>query len=146
MVFRDFLTVYDEDRLKIDGDIQMDVRLDLCSGLLIPCAITVEGKVGSRWKRQKDVISCNAAQGCTTVAIAFVNLVCDHPHASQSRPLQATGIGAVLTLTATKISDCLSEQDGGSIRLYENSVRVCVLVCVCVCVRSEEHTSELQSR
>lgn len=67
-------------------------------------------------------IVCDSTKGCTGITLQSVNLVCNHSVPALMGPMQCSGEGSHLRIKDSRISGCMSRQDGGSLRLMDNAV------------------------
>ena len=108
-----FLKVYDEDKIRVNGNVVLDTAINLCSGNYIPCALRVLGTSSSSISRKRGgQIGCHASLGCTSVMLQKVELLCNIQDMTTVGPLQVSGVGASLSIMNTTISSCSSVQVG----------------------------------
>jgi hypothetical protein len=117
--------VYDGDIIKLTGDSHLPsgLTVELCSSASLPCSLTIAGNASASstiWRYTNSRIVCEAALGCTGVTMRHVAVACSGD-ASAGGPLQISGAGAVATIEGATFSDCVSIEDGGSIRAYNGA-------------------------
>jgi N-acetylneuraminic acid mutarotase len=120
-----FTRVYDGDIIQITGDADWpsEITVELCSSANLPCSLTIAGSASaySTIRRHSNSrIVCEAASGCTGVTMRHVTVACSG-EASAAGPLHISGAGAVATIEGATFSDCVSVEDGGSIRAYNGA-------------------------
>ena len=120
-----FTRVYDGDIIQVTGDADWpsEITIELCSSANLPCSLTIAGSASaySTIRRHSNSrIVCEAASGCTGVTMRHVTVACSG-EASAAGPLQVSGAGAVATIEGATFSDCVSVEDGGSIRAYNGA-------------------------
>jgi N-acetylneuraminic acid mutarotase len=121
-----FTRVYDGDIIQVTGDADWpsEITIELCSSANLPCSLTIAGSASaySTIRRHSNSrIVCEAASGCTGVTMRHVTVACSG-EASAAGPLQVSGAGAVATIEGATFSDCVSVEDGGSIRAYNGAM------------------------
>jgi N-acetylneuraminic acid mutarotase len=119
-----FTRVYDGDIIQMRGDANLTsgFALDICLSP-VPCSLTIVGDPSaSRTIRRhaNSKIVCEAASGCTGVTMRHVAVACTG-EASPAGPLQISGAGAVATIEGATFFNCVSVEDGGSIRAYNGA-------------------------
>jgi len=121
-----FTGIYDGDIIVIDKDSLWDWNstLSLCSRSFLPCSLTIQVDLNASLvihRRGDGVLSCEAARGCTGIALRDVNLSCNDKIVARMGPLQVSGDGAVLSLVRSSISNCHAMTDGGGVRAYNGA-------------------------
>jgi hypothetical protein len=119
-----FSRVYDGDIVQVTGyaDLTSGITVDLCVPP-VPCSLTIAGSASASSTIRRHTnsrILCKAASGCTGVTMRHVTVACTD-EASAAGPLQISGAGAVATIEGATFSDCVSVEDGGSIRAYNGA-------------------------
>jgi hypothetical protein len=120
-----FTRVYDEDIIQVTGDVNwssLTVELDCLAVSTLPCSLAIAGDPfapGTIWRHDGSRIVCEAASGCTGVTVRHVAVACKGE--ASVGPLQISGAGAVVTIESSTFSDCVSLEDGGSIRAYNGA-------------------------
>jgi hypothetical protein len=120
-----FTRVYDGDIVQVTGDADWPsgITVDLCVPPVFPCSLTIAGSASASSTIRRHTnsrIVCEAASGCTGVTMRHVAVACTG-EASAAGPLQISGAGAVATIEGATFSDCVSVEDGGSIRAYNGA-------------------------
>jgi len=117
--------VYDGDIIHVIGEVNLPsgFTVNPCSHELLPCTITITGDPSAsstihRFTNSR--IVCEATAGCTSVTMRHVTVVCTKD-ASKAGALQISGAGAVATIEGVTFTDCTSEEDGGSMRVYNGA-------------------------
>jgi len=117
--------VYDGDIIQVIGEVNLPLgsTVNLCSHELLPCTIAITGDPSAsstihRFTNSR--IVCEATAGCTSVTMRHVTVVCTK-EASKVGALQISGAGAVATIEGVTFTDCTSEEDGGSMRVYNGA-------------------------
>ena len=119
-----FTRVYEGDIVEVTGDADLPsgLTVDLCVPP-VPCSLTIAGNSSEsstiRFHTNSRIV-CEAASGCTGVTMRHVTVACSG-EASAAGPLQVSGAGAVATIEGATFSDCVSVEDGGSIRAYNGA-------------------------
>jgi len=117
--------VYDGDIIQVRGKVNLPsgFTVNLCSHELLPCTITITGDPSASSTIHRFInsrIVCEATAGCTSVTMRHVKVVCTK-EASKAGALQISGAGAVATIEGVTFTDCTSEEDGGSMRVYNGA-------------------------
>ena len=115
--------MYDGDVVLIEEHVpnRLDVSWSMnCVTDPIPCSLTLAGQGSSS---RVDVfgggIKCDSDSGCTEVLIQNVEFKCQTP--STQSLFEISGMTASLVMTKTTITGCSSEQDGGSISIWNRA-------------------------
>jgi N-acetylneuraminic acid mutarotase len=123
-----FTAVFDDDMILVT-DNEWDWQLDVCSQAFLPCSLAFSGGNASEAlmrRRSASSIRCSADSGCTNVSFSRVRVVCDpglpgNQLQSVLGPLQLMGEGAEMNIRNVSFTDCVSIEDGGSIRAYSGA-------------------------
>lgn len=119
-----FTRIYDGDLIK--GTTKTDLtsanvsgwsEVHLCSQAFLPCFLSIEGTI----HRHSESIVCHADDGCTQITVINATLKCSKNTRTSTGPLQISGTGAVLRIVSSTFSDCVSLDDGGSIRAWDGA-------------------------
>jgi N-acetylneuraminic acid mutarotase len=119
-----FTRVYDGDIVQVRGDADwtFGITVNFCVPP-VPCSLTIAGNSSAsstiRFHTNSRIV-CEAASGCTGVTMRHVAVACSG-EVSAAGPLQISGAGAVATIEGVTFSDCVSVDDGGSIRAYNGA-------------------------
>lgn len=91
--------------------------VQLCSQPFLPCFLNMEGTIHRHMER----IVCRADAGCTGITVKNAILKCNKNTRAPTGPLQISGAGAVLRIMSSTFLDCVSLDDGGSIRAWDGA-------------------------
>jgi hypothetical protein len=119
-----FTRVYDGDIIQVTGNADWPSGITVDVGLPpVPRFFSIAGNASASSTIRRHTnsrIVCEASLGCTGVTIRNVAVACtDEP--SAAGPLQILGAGAVATIQGATFSNCVSVEDGGSIRVYNGA-------------------------
>jgi N-acetylneuraminic acid mutarotase len=119
-----FTRVYDGDIIRVTGDANWPSgrTVDVCLPP-VPCFFTIAGNASASSTIRRHTnsgIVCEASLGCTGVTVRNVAVVCTDKTSAEG-PLQILGAGAVATIEGATFSNCVSVEDGGSIRVYNGA-------------------------
>ena len=113
-----FTKIFDGDAIKVAGDKEMTFDVTLCSEAWLPCDLFIGG--GGTLKLLADSrFICDGAQGCTSMQLHNITLVCD-TDTFKTAPMQVSA-ESKLEISLSTIDGCSSSRDGGAILAYDRS-------------------------
>jgi len=90
--------------------------MHLCTyvGFQMPCSLTFVGSI----HRRRETFVCDVGVGCTGMTVVNAHLECDSNILASSSPFRIMGVGAVLHILNSMLSDCVSTEDGAIIQAH----------------------------